>query len=80
LRVLRYPGELAPAEIAFHKGWPEVVFAVVASLAETCGTLVIFPDTGGAPAVVPPGADVRALLAAWESEGRETFGAHGQGE
>lgn len=78
--MLRYPGELAPAEIAFHKGWPEVVFAVVASLAETCGTLVIFPDTGGAPAVVPPGADVRALLAAWESEGRETFGAHGQGE
>jgi hypothetical protein len=68
LRVLRYAGESAPTDIAFHKGWPQVIFTIVAALANECGTLVLWPDTGGAPAVVPPGANLHGLLAQWEDE------------
>jgi hypothetical protein len=60
LRASPYVAENEPVELSFEKGWPDLVVRIMARLAERCGTLVLVPDTGEAPLVVPSGADPKS--------------------
>ena len=55
-----------PQEIWFEKGFPELIVDILTRLSSKCGTLVIIPDTGCSPLVVPPRADPSRLCAQWE--------------
>lgn len=65
LCTLNYDPTL-PTEIYFEKGWPELIVRIVVALAEVCGSLCVFPDTGEAPLVAHPGSNAETLLATWE--------------
>jgi hypothetical protein len=54
-----------PQDIWFEKGHPELIVTIVSRLAVMCGTLVVIPDTGCPPLVVPAGADPDDLCAQW---------------
>jgi hypothetical protein len=54
-----------PQDIWFEKGYPELIVTIVSRLAVMCGTLVVIPDTGCPPLVVPAGADPDDLCAHW---------------
>ena len=61
--------KLAPADhpqsLAFHKGSPELVVAIVLRLSQACGPLVLFTDSGDSPLVVSPQDDIENLLKFW---------------
>jgi len=57
---------LAPQEVWFEKGHPELIVEIVCRLAARCGTFVIVPDTGCLPLVVSPGDDPSELFGRWE--------------
>ena len=61
---LRPPSE--PQELWFEKGFPELIVSILSKIANSSGTLIVVPDTGCAPLVVPPNSIPEELCAQWE--------------
>ncbi len=60
-----FGGEASEYDIAFERGAPELIVAVLHALSTVTGPLVLVPDTGEAPLVVSPLHTVPELLASW---------------
>lgn len=58
--------EETPQEFWFEKGFPELIIEILVRCASDCGTLVLVPDTGDAPLLIPPSATASDLVSSWE--------------
>ena len=61
---LETPSE--PQAVWFEKGSPELIVLIVSLIANKSGTLIIIPDTGCPPLVVPPDSNPDELCANWQ--------------
>ncbi|MEC5126999.1 hypothetical protein VSU19_09575 [Verrucomicrobiales bacterium BCK34] len=66
LNITNRKDDSEPQEIWFEKGFPELIVEILTQISSSCGTLILIPDTGCRPLVIPPRSDPRLLCAQWE--------------
>jgi hypothetical protein len=49
IRLSECAGDDRPSQLAFSKGWEDLIATIVEALAARCGPLVIVPDSGAEP-------------------------------
>ena len=65
LNMIDYVDNKTPTSIYFEKGWVELIAKILAGLSKTCGTLVLWPDTGDPPLIITPEIELDEALSQW---------------
>lgn len=71
LNIHKFQGMDEENEIAFEKGWPELIVDILIRIARHTGPLMLVADTSEYPIVIPGNADRSHILQMWEDTKQE---------